>query len=176
MGRWLYDKFKFVFSLKTCSQQTRQCHTRFYQNGCKNEYSPWTYIFYSCAVKTKKKSMGYCLVPEFNHAQESLPCQFFRLFCHICSPGFVGPLFAENQKFCYLFFSAIFRDKATWDVSQSSETCIIFSNVKDDEIIYLENLYCSCPSYETYHFSWIKRLTCALKDIHSFCFHQQLLA
>ena len=45
--------------------------------------------------------MGYCLVPECNHAQESLPCQFFRLFCHICSPGFVGQLFAENQKFCY---------------------------------------------------------------------------
>ena len=45
--------------------------------------------------------MGYCLVPECNYAQESLPCQFFRLFCHICSPGFVGQLFAENQKFCY---------------------------------------------------------------------------
>ena len=75
----------------------------------------------------------------------------------------------------YLFFSAIFRDKATWDVSQSSETCIIFSNVKDDEIIYLENLYCSCPSYETYYFSWRKRLTCALKVIHSFCFHDSYL-
>ena len=45
--------------------------------------------------------MGYCLVPECNHAQESLPCHFFRLFCHICSPGFVGLLFAESQKFCY---------------------------------------------------------------------------
>ena len=130
MGWWLYDKFKFVFSLKTCSQQTRQCHTRFYQNGCKNENSPWTYIFYSCAIKTKKKSMGYCLVPECNHAQESLPCQFFRLFCHIC-----------ETTVCWE--SEILLPTWRTDFSARFFRCLRFSGIKEREIsVSLTNKKC----------------------------------
>ena len=114
--------------------------------------------------------MGYCLVPECNHAQESLPCHFFRLFCHICSPGFVGLLFAESQKFCY---------HGNLDVKTSPiYSAVRFSGIKQREmsvISILKTLYCSCPSYETYHFSSIKHLTCALKDIHSFYFYDSYL-
>ena len=48
-------------------------------------------------VKRWKKSMGYCFVPECNHAQESHTCEFFLNFF----PIFAGPRFVEIQKFCY---------------------------------------------------------------------------
>ena len=130
--------------------------------------------------------MGYCLVPECNHAQESLPCHFFRLFCHICSPGFVGLLFAESQKFCYhgnldvktspIYSAVPFSGIKQREMSVSLVKRVSYSAMlRTMRLSILKTLYCSCPSYETYHFSSIKHLTCALKDIHSFYFYDSYL-
>ena len=40
--------------------------------------------------------MGYCFVPEYNHAQESHACQF----CHFFPAIFGGLWFVEIEKFC----------------------------------------------------------------------------
>ena len=123
--------------------------------------------------------MGYCLVPECNHAQASLPYQFFRLFCHICSPGFVGPLFADNQKFCY---------HGNFDVKTSPiYSSVRFSGIKQREMsVSLEKRVSYSAMlrmmrlsiWKTYiaHAHLTKHIIFpGLKDIHSFCFHDSYL-
>ena len=123
--------------------------------------------------------MGYCLVPECNHAQESLPRQFFRLFCHICSPGFVGPLFAENQKFCYhgnldlrhlLFYSSV----PFSGIKQCEMSVSLVKRVSYSAMLKTMRL----PIWKTYiaHAHLTKHIIFPrLKDIHSFCFHDSYL-
>ena len=46
--------------------------------------------------------MGYCFVPECNHAQERLHTRHFLfVFFFFFFAIFVGPRFVEIQEFCY---------------------------------------------------------------------------
>ena len=51
-----------------------------------------------CIVERWKKGMGYHLVRECNHAQESYTCQIFRFYI---SAIFAWSRFVDIQKFCY---------------------------------------------------------------------------
>ena len=71
-----------------------------------------------CIFERWKKSMGYCFVPECNHAQENNKCYFPFIFSAI----FAWPRLVEIQKFATV---ATCRKDFSYLIDNYGGTCIL---------------------------------------------------